>query len=166
MDNKWEINGLDNSNFHSSRKERHELGGVDGNKIKKGFFQKNPSFKIVIIDLLFIIIISGVIVPFIYKREGTLKIDNYRMTLKAFDYDDQAMVTLTVRETDGLDSGGLVEADFYLDKDSLHASESDILPGSGEERILKAKLSSNNEIYIFCNITINGKNKTIKKKIK
>jgi len=166
VNNKWEISELDNTNLHSSRKERHQLSGMDGNKKKSSFFQNNPSFKIIIIDLIFIVIISGVIVPLIYKREGTTKIDNYKLVLKAFDYDDEALVTLSISELEGLDTEGLVEADFYFDKNSEHIYESDILPGSGEKRILKTGLKSNDEEYVFCDISINGKNKTIKKKIK
>jgi len=166
MNNKWEVSGLENFNLHSSRKERHEFGGIDDNRKKLSFFQRNPSFKIIIIDLIFIVIISGVIVPFIYKREGTAKIDNYKLVLKTFDYDDKILATLTVSEVDGLDSDDLVEVDFYIDIESIHVNESDILPDPGAMRVLKAELNSNSGNYVFCNITINGKNKIIKKKIK
>lgn len=165
MDN-WETTGLEDLNCHSSRRERHQMGGIDKNSGKMGFFQKNPSFKIYIIDLIFIAIISGVIVPFVYKNEGTTKIENYKIVLKVFEYDDKIMLTLTVSEKDNIDLKDLVEADFYLDMDSEHVTETDILPGSGEKRVLKTGLLFRNEKYAFCSITINGENKTIKKKIK
>lgn len=166
MDKKWETSGLNDAHFHSSRKERYESGGITEKKKKKGFFQKNPSFKIIIIDILFIIIISAVIVPFIYKREGTSAIDNYKLTLKAFEFDDQVMFSLTVIEKDNSENGSLVESEFYLIEGEMSLSESDLLPGPGEERILKGGLPLGDEIYLYCNVSINGKNKLIKKKIK
>lgn len=166
MDKKWETSGIDEANFHSSRKERYELGGIGENKIKKSFFQRNPSFKIIIIDLIFIVIISGVIVPFIFNREGKSSIDNYRLTMRAFEYDDQVMVTLTILETGGERNNGVADGVFYLASDSISSSHSDILPDSGEERVLKSSLPFNKEKYAFCDISINGQTKTIKKKIK
>ncbi len=166
MDKKWETSGLHDTHFHSSRKERHEAGGIAEKKEKKGFFQKNPSFKIIMIDILFIVIISGVIVPFIYKREGTSTIDNYKLTLKAFDFDDEVMFSLTVIEKDDTENASLVESEFYLNVDGLTLSESDLLPGPGEERILKGGLPLSDEKYLYCKVSINGKNKIIKKKIK
>lgn len=166
MDKKWEISGLSDAHFHSSRKERHEVGGIPDKGAKKGFFQRNPSFKIIMIDIVFIIIISGVIVPFVYKREGTATVENYKLILKAFEFDDQVMFSLTVREKDGINNSSLVESEFYLEEGTQTFLESDILPGPGEERVLKGSLPFNLEKYLYCNITINGTNKIIKKKIK
>ncbi|MCP4178935.1 MAG: hypothetical protein GY756_14330, partial [bacterium] len=55
MNKEWETLGLGDSHFHSNREERHILGGKTGKKEKKGFFQKNPGMKIVLLDILFII---------------------------------------------------------------------------------------------------------------
>lgn len=166
MDKKWETTGLNEAHFHSSRKERYEVGGVSEKVEKKGFFQKNPSFKIIMIDILFIVIISGVIVPFIYKREGTSTLDNYKLTLKAFEFDDLVMFSLTVSEKDGIENSSLVESTFYLVEGGKSLSESDILPGPNEERILKGGLPLSEEVYLYCRVSINSKNKIIKKKIK
>jgi hypothetical protein len=165
MDKQWETSGLSDNNLHSSREERHTLGGTNQPKVKKGFFQNNPSFKIIMIDLLLIVIISGVFVPFIMKREGTSRIDNYKLTLKAFNFDDQVMATLVILNTEDLDNEGLVEASFYIDENINLYLESDILPSRLEERILKTKLKSENSDYLYCKIEINGKTKTIKKRI-
>ena len=166
MGKQWETNGLDQSQFHSSRSERHEMGGISKNKKRLGFFQRNPSFKILIIDLIFIAIISGVIVPFIMKREGVSNLEDYKLTLKAFNFDDTVMVSLTVKDTEGIDSAGLVEASFYFEEDLQEFIESDLLPSDGDERVLKRGIPENDSKYIYCNVTINGNNKTIKKKIK
>lgn len=164
MNNKWETQGLHNTQFHSSRKERHVMGGPELKK-KKGFFQRTPAFRIFIIDLIFIVIISGVIVPFIMKREGTSKIDNYKLSLKAFNYDEEVMAILTVIEIENLPSEGIIDASFYFEDDNMENIESDLLPGNGEERVLKFRMKSENSDYLYCNVQINGKNKTIRKKI-
>jgi flagellar basal body-associated protein FliL len=164
MKNNWEIQGIDSIYFHSSREERQKLGGIEKKK-KTGFFQNNPTFKIIIIDLIFIVIISGVIVPFIMKREGSARLDNFKVILKAFNYDDEVMATLTVRETENRKSDGVIDAGFYLKDNSEEMTESDLLPSFGNERVLKISLKSIESDYIFCNVQINGKNKTIKKRI-
>ena len=167
MDRQWETKGLDEKNYHSSRKERYKTGGITGENKKMSFFQKNPSYKIFIIDLIFIVIISGVIVPFIYKREGTSTIDNYKMTLRTFDYDDQILLTLTILEQDGVHSNGMVEARFYFkDNNQSIPVARDILPAMRQSRVLKARLPKKSGEYIYCSVTINGQKKIIKKKIK
>lgn len=164
VNNQWETQGLSNIQFHSSREERHHLGGIEVKK-KKSFFQRNPTFRILIIDLIFIVIISGVIVPFIIKREGSVKIDNYKISLKAFNFDDQVMATLTVQETENLESEGILEASFYFNEDSGKNTETDLLPKRHGERVLKAGIKSVNSDYIYCRVSFDGKNKIIKKRI-
>lgn len=166
MDKQWETQEVDNSHFHSSRKERYKVAGIDRDKKQLGFFQRNPSFKILIIDLIFIAIISGVIVPFIMKREGMTNFESYKLTIKAFDFDDLVMVSLSVKDMENMDSNELVEASFYFEENQREFVETDLLPSNGDERILKTGIPSINSNYIYCDVTINGKNKTIKKKIK
>lgn len=167
MAEKWETRDLHNSHFHTSRDERHEMGGINCEKDKRSFLQRNPSFKIFIIDLIFIVIISGVIVPFLYKREGTAGLEGYRLNLRAFYFDESVMVSLTLEGKDEeLKGGDYVEAGFYYEEDPSPVKVSDITPEYGADRVLKTILPATEEEYIFCSVTINGQNKTIKKKIK
>jgi len=165
MDKQWETKGTGSTEFHSSRKERYENGGIGNPKEKKGFFQRNPSYRIYLIDLILIVIISGVIVPFIMKREGSSKIDNYKLTFKAFEYDDEILLTLKITETEDIDTDSLVEARFYFEDSRGESLESDLLPSKLEERIIKSSIISNAVDYAYCDILINGKKKTIKKRI-
>lgn len=167
MTEKWETEGLGESNFHSSREERHEMGGFRDNREQKGFFRRNPSFKIFIIDLILIVIISGVLVPYLYKREGSARLDGYELTVRAFYYDDNIMISLTVKGgKDSLSPGSYMEACFRTESSGDSVTVSDITPRKGEERILKATLKDISSAYVFCDVSMNGQNKTIKKKIK
>lgn len=167
MDNKWETKGLVENHFHSSRAERLQMGGISEEVDKKTFFQRNPSYKIFLIDLIFIVIISGVIVPFIVKREGSTSMSGYKLALKAFDYDDQVMAALSITGTEKISgTGNMVEAVFYYESGDEKSVVTDILPESSKERILKTNLKSGGIDYILCDVLINGEFKTIKKKIK
>lgn len=166
MAEKWETTGGDEFHFHSSRKERLESAGPVIRTDKRGFFRRNPSFKIFILDLLLIAIISGVIVPYLFKREGTAELEGYRLVVRAFNFDDKVMVSLSVSGRDkSINTGSLLEVRFYGENPGEEAALSDLTPRSGEERILKGALDIPGEKYIFCAVVINGKNKTIKKKI-
>lgn len=166
MAKQWETEGPSSTHFHSSRKERHISGGIKEKKKSLSFFKRNPSMKIILLDLVFIVIISGVIVPFIMKREGTSSIDNYKISLKAFSFDDEVMATLTISETKNIETTGLVEADFYFEKDSVLANESDLLPSISGERVIRTKMNWDNSEYLFCHIGINDKSKIIKVRIR
>ncbi|MBB6478673.1 hypothetical protein [Spirochaeta isovalerica] len=166
MAENWETAGLDDSHYHSSRKERHHMGNIKEPVEKKGFFARNPSFRIVLIDLIFIVIISGVIVPFIYKREGTVTIEEYSLKLKTFQFDDQIMATLTIRnKKDSGDSNSLIEALFYMEESEAGITAQDLLPDEKEERILKAALPDDGSGYVYCRIEMRGITKVLKKKI-
>ena len=166
VNKQWETKDLEDTQFHSSREERHIAGGILKQKGKDGFFQKNPAMKIILLDLIFIVIISGVIVPFIMKREGTARFENYSLTLKAFTFDNEVMAVLTVRGTKKSEPSGLIEVSFYFEDDLSDHLESDLPPSDGEKRVFRTKLISTGSEYIYCNIRINGKNKTIKGRIR
>lgn len=162
-----ETEGAGFHSYHSSRKERYAVGHINESKVKNGFFQRNPSFKILFIDLIFIVIISGVIVPFIYRREGVSSIDNYSLELRAFYYDSNIMASLTVRGKEGSNiEDSYVSAYFYTEESQEGIGVEDLLPDPGEERLLKAVLPHLNQEYLLCRIEINGTSRTIKKKIK
>jgi hypothetical protein len=167
MYNNRETEGAGFHSFHSSRKERYAAGHIKEPPDKKGFFQRNPSFKILLIDLIFIAIISGVIVPFIFKREGVATVNDYSIKLRAFYYDEDIMASLTVEAEDTEETGnGYVEAFFYTEKSKQEVKVEDLLPVSGGERLLKAVLAHDGEDYLLCRVEISGISKTLRKKIK
>ncbi|MBN2658130.1 MAG: hypothetical protein EH225_13250 [Calditrichaeota bacterium] len=166
MAEKWETKGQNDTYFHSSRKERYKMGNIEDSVEKKGFFAKNPSFRIFLIDLVFIIIISGIIVPFIYKREGVGNVGEFSLQLKAFRYDDRILVTLTVenRQTSGK-GDSYIEALFYTIDPETGIIVGDLLPEDKEKRILKASLVDDGGEYVHCRIELSGSSKVLKKKI-
>jgi len=166
MAERWETRGLENNSFHSSRKERYEAGNRKESDGKKGFFARNPSFKIFLIDLVFIIIISGVLVPFIYKREGVSSIGDYSLKLKAFEFDDQLMISLTVynKGTVG-EKENFIEAVFYSGKEGEEKTIRDLLPPESSDRILKASITDDGSEYVYCRVEIEGESKVLKKKV-
>lgn len=167
MSDNWETRGLEDNFFHSSRKERHDLGGITCEDDKRTFFQRNPSFRILIIDLILIVIIAGVIIPFLYKREGTTTLEGYKMTMRAFHFDDQVMASLTVKSSkDDVVPGEILEVKFHFNDDQQSAMVQDITPEPGEERILKAILNKSESEYAYATIQLMGQEISIKKKIK
>jgi len=166
MAERWEMRELDDSSFHSSRKERYEAGNRKEPGPQKGFFAKNPSFKIFLIDLVLIVIISGILVPFIYMREGVSSIGDYSLKLKAFEFDDQFMIRLTVYNK-GMDDGkdNFIEAVFHAGSEAEGKTVQDFLPGEGQERVLRASIANDGSEYVYCRVEIEGESKVLKKKV-
>lgn len=167
MAEKRETSGLDQVYYHSSRKERHESSHIGMEDRNLSFFRRNPSFRIFLIDLVFIAIISGLLVPFIFRREGTASLEGYGLELRAFRFDGEVMASLAVSAS-GEDAvpGSYMEVLFFLDDSDEGETLTDLSPPLDEERIFRAVFSASDAEYVSCRLTLNGKNKTIKKKIK
>lgn len=90
--------------FHSSREERlkqasKEVRDAYERRSIKGFFKKNPRYKIWIMDLVLIVVFVFFIFPAAHKASKRVMLDEYRVESGAFVYNDELFVRLKTLHT-------------------------------------------------------------------
>lgn len=143
--------GNDLHYVYSREEMRRESRFVDGRqrKIRSFSYQRN----ILLFDLLFLLIIGGVIVPFIVNRNLSARIDNLTFKMELRKDNTDLYVSLRIinsKSSEKFDEPISLELSIG-DYDPVFFDE--IPPGKGEERVLRYSASGIKEsLPVYCRI--------------
>ena len=158
--------------FHYNREDREEMLSEETRRVmkKSKLFTMNRRNMIILADIAVIILFTMIFAPIVMGGKSNVKIDGFKASLKAYEYDGLILVSLRV-ETDRDNPGeaGLVSAYFSLEGDEQHAEELDLLPSAaGEPRVLRAEFPApeNEKIRVLVDVEINEKKKSMSTTIK
>lgn len=90
-------------NYYSSRKERLQSASSGTKRAyekrnSKSFFKRNPQLKVLIIDLLIILLFATIIIPFFIKITKDVRVDNYKITAKAIEFDENILISVKISQ--------------------------------------------------------------------
>lgn len=161
--------------FHYNREDRLKsvrpeiTSRLEGCKPKKGLFRKNRTLMIILLDVLVIILLYFILMPFLNKRAQTAELAGYEMKLRAFLYEDTTFVSLGITHTgaEGNADGELAHVRFYLEEGENGVEVIDILPeGLEEERILRTQLEGGKKKKrVYAEVRIRGETETLRTEI-
>lgn len=140
--------GKEEYNYHYDRSERtqHLSEGLKQrmeNPPRKGIFKQNRGLTILLLDVLIILFIYFIALPFINASFSSATVLGYRFSLSGFVYENTCYLSIKVEAADPDKS---VQGDFVTVVFSLQGSEKktkviDALPGEkGQTRIIRATL--------------------------
>lgn len=142
----------DDLHYVYSREEMRRMTDfVDGRqrKIRSFSYQRN----ILLFDLLFLLIIGGVIVPFLVTRNLSARIDDLSFKMELRKDNTDLFVSLRIenlKNTDSLDEPVNLELSIG-EYDSVFFDE--IPPGKGEERVIRYRAEGIDEsLPVYCHI--------------
>ena len=139
--------------FHYNRKERFNLPGAPPPKTRLSFLRRNKALVIIFIDIIVLVILAMIFSSFNFGTPESLNLGDYRLVLRAMQYDDVVFATLTVRNrSDGSRSDGRISVRFILsdqrlkksnlpDEAGQYAHSSRLPAAPGEETILKEAIA-------------------------
>ena len=159
-------------NFHYNRDDREAMLSEETKKMltKTKLFSMNRRNKIILADIGIILLFTMIFVPIFMGGKSNAKIDGFKSTLKAYEYDGSILVSLKVEASkDNLQEAGLVNAVFSVEGIENSIETIDLLPAEIDKpRILRAEFSSDNteEDWALVDFEINGKKRSLSTKIK
>ncbi len=93
--------------FHYNREERLNMPGAPPPKTRLSFFRRNRALVIIFIDIIVLVILGMIFSSFNFGTPESLNLGDYRLVLRAMQYEDVVFATLTVRNrSDGNRSDG------------------------------------------------------------
>lgn len=157
--------------FHYNREERLQslspevMSRLEGRK-STGLFKKNRTLMIILLDVLVIIFLYFLLMPFLNKRAQTAELAGYEMKLRAFLYENTTFVSLRITNpgTEAEEEGEMVSVRFYLEDAETDVEVIDILPAEGEEeRILRTQLEGGKKKKrVYAEVRIRGETETLR----
>ncbi len=147
-----------------SLKERLE------NPPPRGLFKRNRALTILLLDVLVIIFMYFIVLPFINASFSSAVIEGYRFTLQGFHFEDTGYVSVSVEaiDTPKGNEDNLVSVIFTIEGTDNKTTVFDILPeGKGGSRIIRATLRMRKEDgKVFAVVSAGGQEKKLSATIK
>lgn len=141
--------------FYSSREERL-LTASSGTKRAyekrkvKGFFKKNPQLKILVIDLILVLLFAVIIIPFFVKLTKDIRVDDYKITPKAIQFENQVLISIKIKKLNKKISNRIATDSLKVDiieNKIIINSENKLLPNDGNtDAYITFKLEDNNNL--------------------
>jgi len=135
--------------FYQEEKDKQQALKDQFRPDKRGIQSKstNPR-RIVLFDILIIVILLGVISPFIMSRFGPVRwIGDYHYSYKVIEADQELIHLLEVEGSEALGSRQpLMEVQFYHDSEPAGSKQLDLAPGAGETRIFSVRVSAEDPV--------------------
>lgn len=136
------VNETYDSDFgsHKNKKRRGGLFGV---------FRNNPSLMIILVDIIVILLVLTIVIPFIGKKSSEENFDGYELSLHGFMYENTVTLSLVVTALPGEESspegeGEALSVHFSLKTESGEELSRDTLevvpPVTGESKIVRLEL--------------------------
>lgn len=87
--------------FYSSRKERLETASSETKRAyakrnNKSFFKRNPHLRILVIDMIIVLLFATIIIPFFIKITKDIRFDDYKITSKAIQFEEDVLISIKV----------------------------------------------------------------------
>jgi flagellar basal body-associated protein FliL len=143
--------------YHYDREERirrlsshiRERETEPSGMFKKGFFKRNRSLLLILIDILIIVLIAVIVIPFVGNTaKSTASADGYYYSLRGFVFEEKAFLSLKVEAQQDAPERAeeVVRAIFTLEHSHRQVETVDVLPiGKGEERLIRATIPFSGE---------------------
>lgn len=125
--------------FHYNRTERYKLPGAPPKRIprkKKGIFKRNPSLKILILDVLFILLLSAGIRFFFLREQPSGRVDGCEFRLHEILVKDKLFVSLDIHRDDSSEAGqSTLPVTFFLEPEGEIRNVTVELPSNMGDRL-------------------------------
>ncbi len=156
--------------FRYSREERLSLPGAPKPPPQGGFFRRNPSLTIVLLDILILLVIGFGVYFFLGRISHQAKISGYLVILRGIPYQDVVFATLTVKNINNKPAiqPGKIFVRFTMSKSKGEFSLSASLPAKpGEEIILREAIPfEENGDTLYAHISVGEKAKRLSRDLK
>lgn len=153
--------------FHYNREEREAMLSDETKRImkKSKLFTMNKRNMIILADIAIILLFTMIFAPIVLGGRSSARIDGFRASLKAYEYDGTVLVSMKVEtKTDNPQEAGLVSASFYIEGRDETIDTVDLLPSeAGKPRVLRAefKSSDDDKKKAMVDLEINGTKRTL-----
>ena len=144
--------------FHYSREERLSLPGAPKPPLQEGFFRRNRSLTIVLLDILILIIVGFGVYLFLGRTSHQAKISGYSVVLHGILYQDVVFASLTVKKIKNEPTipPERIFISFTMSKSEEELSLSAQLPVKpGEETVLREAIpfeKNNDTLYAYVSV--------------
>lgn len=153
--------------YHYNREERLKSASenVKNGKDKKGIFKRNPALLILLIDVIVIILVSRLVVPYFLSQRSTAEIQKYHFSLKAFRMEDEVYARVLVRLTEKREGKSPPPATIiFRYKQKASPPLQDVLPQEpNNEFFFKFRFPYSKEtVEVFAEISFAGETKELR----
>ena len=158
--------------FHYNREEREAMLSDETKKLleKTKLFSINRRNMIILIDIIVIMLFAMIFLPITMGMKSSVKLDGFRSTLRAYEYDGSVLVSIRVHTLENNpDEAGIISVNFSAEGIEEAVNSVDLLPSDTEkDRILRAEFNADDVTgqKIEAEIELNGKKRKLSTKIR
>jgi len=155
--------------FHYNREEREAgLSEYARNTLHaKGFFRRNRSLVITLIDVLVLLLLFFIINLYVRTRSKSELTDGLSVTSEGEIQDGRIFLSLTIKRTSDAGPTGVARVMFRALPDDVRVDVSDTLPeAKGETRVVHSVLEvSSSEPRVFATVDVGDSRKVFEVKL-
>lgn len=158
--------------FHYNREEREAMLSEETKRVltKTKLFTLNKRNMIILADIAVIILFTMIFLPITMGLKSNTKIDGFRSTIRAYEYDGKVLISLRVKAPENNpNEAGIVLVKFSAEGADAVVEAVDLLPSEvDKDRILRAEFDSADVdgSRVEAVVEINGKSRKVSSPIK